>query len=53
MANHFTFCLKCRRNCPEILNSLNGEFTDDLVASFYHYLQFGYYKGGWGRGGVR
>jgi len=46
VANHFTFCLKCRRNCPEILNSLNGEFTDDLVASFYHYLQFGYYKVG-------
>jgi hypothetical protein len=43
VANHFTFCLKCRRNCPENLNNLNGEFTEDLVATFYHHLQFGYY----------
>merc|ERR1719244_362334 len=45
-ANHFTFCLKCRVNCPDQLNNLNGEVMDDLVASFYHYLQFGYYKMG-------
>merc|ERR1719370_2474489 len=44
VANHFTFCLKCSRNCPETLNNLNGEFTDDLLSTFYHYLQFGYYK---------
>jgi len=44
VANHFTFCLKCSRNCPENLNNLNGEFTDDLLSTFYHYLQFGYYK---------
>ena len=44
VANHFTFCLKCSRNCPETLNNLNGEFTDDLLSTFYHYLQFGYYN---------
>merc|ERR1712032_152311 len=44
VANHFTFCLKCSRNCPESLNNLNGEFTNDLLSTFYHYLQFGYYK---------
>jgi len=44
VANHFTFCLKCSRNCPETLNLLNGEYTEDLLSTFYHYLQFGYYK---------
>lgn len=44
VSNHFTFCLKCRVNCAEQLNNFNGEYMDDLLPSFYHYLQFGYYK---------
>ena len=44
MANHFPFFLQCRHNCPELTNNRAGEFTEDILASFYHYLQFGYYK---------
>ena len=46
VANHFTFCLKCKMNCAENLNNFNGEYMDDLLPSFYHYLQFAYFKGG-------
>ena len=45
VANHFTFCLKCKMNCAQNLNNFNGEYMDDLLPSFYHYLQFAYYKG--------
>eukprot|EP00092_Neocalanus_flemingeri_P020658 GFUD01022383.1.p1 GENE.GFUD01022383.1~~GFUD01022383.1.p1 ORF type:complete len:445 (-),score=107.02 GFUD01022383.1:61-1395(-) len=46
VANHFTFCLKCKMNCAQNLNNFNGEFMDDLIPSFYHYLQFAYFKVG-------
>lgn len=46
VANHFTFCLKCKMNCAENLNNFNGEYMDDLLPSFYHYLQFAYFKVG-------
>jgi len=46
VANHFTFLLKCKVNCAEHLNNFNGEYIDDLVAGFYHYLQFAYYQAG-------
>jgi len=46
VANHFTFCLKCKMNCAQNLNNFNGEYMDDLLPSFYHYLQFAYFKVG-------
>ncbi|XP_066996710.2 prolyl 3-hydroxylase 1 isoform X2 [Anabrus simplex] len=46
VANHFTFCLKCKYNCSATLNSLNGEAHDDLLPSHYHFLQYAYYKVG-------
>ncbi|PNF23098.1 hypothetical protein B7P43_G09122, partial [Cryptotermes secundus] len=46
IANHFTYCLKCKRRCPDKLNSLNGEKHQDLLASHYHFLQYAYYKVG-------
>jgi len=44
VANHFTFCLKCKMNCASTLNNFRGEIIDNLVPTFYHYLQFGYYN---------
>lgn len=44
IANHFTFCLKCKRNCGEIMKNFNGEYMEDVVSSFYNYLQFSYYQ---------
>ena len=32
-------------NCAENLNNFNGEYMDDLLPSFYHYLQYAYFKG--------
>jgi len=46
VANHFTFCLKCKMNCAQNLNNFNGEYMEDLLPSFYHYLQFAYFKVG-------
>ena len=45
VANHFTFCLKCKMNCAQTLNNFRGEILENLVPTFYHYLQFGYYNG--------
>merc|ERR1712130_862498 len=36
----------CKMNCAENLNNFNGEYMDDLLPSFYHYLQFAYFKVG-------
>lgn len=44
VANHFTFCLKCKRGCSLKLNNVNGNFQSDLLRSHYNYLQFAYYK---------
>ncbi|XP_011057841.1 PREDICTED: prolyl 3-hydroxylase 2-like isoform X1 [Acromyrmex echinatior] len=44
VANHFTFCLKCKRGCSLALNNVNGDFRSDLLRSHYNYLQFAYYK---------
>ncbi|KRT79626.1 hypothetical protein AMK59_7679 [Oryctes borbonicus] len=44
IANHFTYCLKCKRKCRNKLSSLNGEKHEDLLPSHYHYLQYAYYK---------
>jgi len=46
VANHFTFCLKCKMNCAQSLNNFRGEFIENLVPTFYHYLQFGYFNVG-------
>jgi len=46
VSNHFTFCLKCKMNCAQNLNNFNGEYMEDLLPSFYHYLQFAYFKVG-------
>lgn len=44
VANHFAFCLKCKRKCSLALNNVNGEYRSDLLRSHYNYLQFAYYK---------
>ncbi|XP_011879110.1 PREDICTED: synaptonemal complex protein SC65-like isoform X2 [Vollenhovia emeryi] len=44
IANHFTYCLKCKRGCSLALNNVNGNFQNDLLRSHYNYLQFAYYK---------
>lgn len=44
IANHFAFCLKCKRACPRMLNSINGDNRQDILRSHYNYLQFSYYK---------
>ncbi|XP_029178230.1 prolyl 3-hydroxylase 1-like [Nylanderia fulva] len=44
IANHFAFCLKCKRGCSLALNNVNGKFQADLLRSHYNYLQFAYYK---------
>ncbi|XP_066247278.1 prolyl 3-hydroxylase 1-like [Euwallacea similis] len=46
IANHFTYVLKCKRNCTKNLGSLNGEYYDDLLVSHYDYLQYSYFKKG-------
>ncbi|KAL3282722.1 hypothetical protein HHI36_005893 [Cryptolaemus montrouzieri] len=46
IANHFTYCLKCKSRCYSKLNSINGEKYEDLLPSHYNYLQFAYYKVG-------
>ncbi|XP_063981064.1 cartilage-associated protein-like isoform X2 [Diachasmimorpha longicaudata] len=44
IANHFTYCLKCKRLCSQLLNNFNGDYQKDLLPSHYNYLQFAYYK---------
>ncbi|XP_024880411.1 prolyl 3-hydroxylase 2-like isoform X2 [Temnothorax curvispinosus] len=44
IANHFAYCLKCKRGCSLALNNVNGNFQNDLLRSHYNYLQFAYYK---------
>ena len=34
-------------NCAQTLNNFRGEILENLVPTFYHYLQFGYYNGKW------
>ncbi|XP_044752189.1 prolyl 3-hydroxylase 1-like [Coccinella septempunctata] len=46
IANHFTYCLKCKSGCYSKLNSINTEKHEDLLPSHYHYLQYAYYKVG-------
>ncbi|KAF7994187.1 hypothetical protein HCN44_011456 [Aphidius gifuensis] len=44
VANHFAYCLKCKRSCSLWLNNINGDYQKDLLSSHYNYLQFAYYK---------
>ncbi|CAL7946478.1 unnamed protein product [Xylocopa violacea] len=44
IANHFAYCLKCKRICSRTLNSINGDYRGDILRSHYNYLQFSYYK---------
>ncbi|KOC68177.1 Synaptonemal complex protein SC65 [Habropoda laboriosa] len=44
IANHFAYCLKCKRTCSDILNNVNGDFRKDMLKDHYDYLQFSYYK---------
>ncbi|XP_078048000.1 prolyl 3-hydroxylase 1 isoform X2 [Augochlora pura] len=44
IANHFTFCLKCKQICHQRLNNINGDYRGDMLRSHYNYLQFSYYK---------
>jgi len=44
IANHFTFCLKCKTKCMKNLNNLDGDQQDDFIALVLFYLQFTYYK---------
>ncbi|KZC12803.1 Synaptonemal complex protein SC65, partial [Dufourea novaeangliae] len=44
IANHFAYCLKCKRFCHQQLNSINGDYRKDMLRSHYNYLQFSYYK---------
>lgn len=44
LANHFAYCLKCKRKCSSALNNVNGNYQSDLLRSHYNYLQFAYYK---------
>ncbi|XP_076280012.1 prolyl 3-hydroxylase 1 isoform X2 [Lasioglossum baleicum] len=44
IANHFTFCLKCKQICHQRLNNINGDYRGDMLKSHYDYLQFAYYK---------
>eukprot|EP00095_Tigriopus_kingsejongensis_P000094 maker-scaffold1877_size25834-snap-gene-0.6 protein:Tk00094 transcript:maker-scaffold1877_size25834-snap-gene-0.6-mRNA-1 annotation:"hypothetical protein TcasGA2_TC004700" len=46
IANHFTFCLRCKLRCISKLENLDGEVVEGLFPLLYHYLQMGYYKGG-------
>ena len=45
VANHFTFCLRCKRRCQAELENLNGETVEDVLPLMYHYLQFAYFQG--------
>lgn len=44
VANHFAYCLKCKRGCSHTLNNMNGDYRSDTLRSHYDYLQFSYYK---------
>jgi len=44
VSNHFTFCVKCKLNCATKLHYLQAEEDEDLMPSFFHYLQYGYFK---------
>lgn len=44
VANHFAYCLKCKRACVHALNNVNGDYRKDILRSHYNYLQFSYYK---------
>ncbi|XP_076659002.1 prolyl 3-hydroxylase 1 isoform X2 [Halictus rubicundus] len=44
VANHFTYCLKCKQTCHQRLNNINGDYRGDMLKSHYNYLQFAYYK---------
>ncbi|TRY71031.1 hypothetical protein TCAL_08913 [Tigriopus californicus] len=46
VANHFTFCLRCKLKCPGKLENLDGEVIEGLFPLTYHYLQIGYFKVG-------
>ena len=45
VANHFTFCLRCKRRCQAELENLDGEIVEDVLPLMYHYLQFAYFNG--------
>ncbi len=44
IADHFTYCLRCKLECRTVLANVNGEYVEDLLPIMYHYLQIAYFK---------
>lgn len=44
VSNHFTYCLQCKQGCADKLKTLDGVKGEELLADFYNYLQFAYFK---------
>lgn len=44
LADHFTFCLRCKLQCAKDLSNLNGQYVDNVYPMMYHYLQFAYFQ---------
>lgn len=44
VANHFTYTLRCKIQCPLKLSLIHGQLYHNLFSNHYHYLQFAYYK---------
>ncbi|GAB0099517.1 hypothetical protein DMENIID0001_153890 [Sergentomyia squamirostris] len=43
-ANHFTYCLRCKRNCTIDMSIVGSQKYHDIFPSHYEYLQFSYYN---------
>ncbi|XP_055705421.1 prolyl 3-hydroxylase 1-like [Phlebotomus papatasi] len=43
-ANHFTYCLRCKRNCTTDMSIVGSEKYPDVFPSHYEYLQFSYFN---------
>lgn len=46
IAHHYTFTLRCKVNCPYELSLGHGDVQRDALPSYFHYLQFSYYRTG-------
>ncbi|XP_043529191.1 prolyl 3-hydroxylase 1-like isoform X2 [Frieseomelitta varia] len=44
IANHFAYCLKCKRACSRTLNNVNGDYRRHMLRDHYNYLHYSYYK---------
>ncbi|XP_059608290.1 prolyl 3-hydroxylase 1-like [Phlebotomus argentipes] len=45
-ANHFTYCLRCKRNCTKDMSIVGTQKYPDVFPSHYEYLQFSYFNVG-------